>query len=59
MLRHLCRITSYNVCYTKLLRKVSNNGGTTYPWSFDDYLKLLLDALIHGIVYEKLSYNFV
>jgi len=35
--------------------KVSNNGGTTYPWSFDDYLKLLLDALIHGIVYEKLS----
>ena len=24
--RSLCRITSYNVCYTKLLRKVSTTG---------------------------------
>ena len=39
------RITSYNVCYTKLLRPAALGSALTHPWITTDYSEALLEFI--------------
>ena len=52
------RITSYNVCYTKLLRCQEANG-TGYVGAFENGEKILTEEVAKGNIKAQGSYNFV